>query len=237
MKAVYGNPTRDQIEKNQAFFRGAVFKFKAALTHPDKANTFFIREIYLFKFQKITEPAPAALQTLDKLMSIPVVKEIVDKVFGQIIAPVMKAHKLTDEFVEKIATGFESTVSKEFADSFRRIAKRLRNDSIVNFVISPGSDWAPFQFHDQSPSHKVAALAGPAKRNSVDAAMHTAVHVDFGGFVANSWTNYLAHAVIISKFSLKRGMFGVGFSNGTSILVRGPYGGDAEVGVGNVITG
>jgi len=83
----------------------------------------------------------------------------------------------------------------------------------------------------------VAALAGPAKRNSVDALMHSAVHVDFGGFVANSWTNFLAHAVIISKFSLERGIFGVGFSNGTFSLVKGPYGADVDVGVGNVVTG
>ena len=94
-----------------------------------------------------------------------------------------------------------------------------------------------FKFHDNSPEHKVAQLAGAAKRVAVDAGFRSAVHVDFGGYVFNSWADFAAHAQIISPYSIGRGLFGMGFSSGMFILIQGPYVGDISVGGGQVVTG
>ena len=318
--AHWGWATRDQIEKNQAFFRGAVFKFKADIQHPPNANIYFIREIYYFKFKKVSEEAPALIKKIEEWLSNPIIKGIVDIGFGKLIKPLLEAlgaagkaathlitytipskvdycfevkdyrdrhalyrytgvehkdslglstllslisglsalikylvtlakgiasvqkiadalEKLPDELINKIAEQIEKIASKKYADLFRSLVDKLRNNSIQDFLAVPASPWSPFRFYDESPEHDVALLQGAAKRTSVDAGFHSAVHLDFGGHPPNSWTQYMAHAIIISDFSLTKGIFGFGSSTGSFILVQGPYYGDIAIGSGAVVTG
>jgi hypothetical protein len=316
----WGWATRDLIEKNQSFFRGAVFKLKADLQHAPDANVFQIREIYYFKFQKITEEAPALIKKLEDWLSNPIVKSIARDLFAKLIKPMMdalstagkavshlvtytipskvdycfeikdyrdrhamyrytgiehkdslglgaflkffsglfaivkhlitiakgishvqnyaeKLERLPDELIDKAALEIEHLASKRYAALFRSIVEKLRNNTLQDFMAVPASDWAPFRFHDDSPGHDVAMLHGAAKRNSVDAGFRSAVHLDFGGHTPNSWSNYKAHAQIISQFSFSKGVFGIGFSTGSLILVKGPFAGDAVVGNGTIVTG
>src|SRR5262249_26315785 len=52
-----------KVEKVQAIFRSAIFNFRAE--QRKKSSTFFIREIYFFKFEKIAQPMPEILKQID----------------------------------------------------------------------------------------------------------------------------------------------------------------------------
>jgi hypothetical protein len=80
-----------RIEKNQPHFRAAMFKFKAGLAHPGKGSVFQIREIYYFKFKKISEPMPKVLKQIDDALDNPVVKFVVDKATELALKRVMTA--------------------------------------------------------------------------------------------------------------------------------------------------
>ncbi len=74
-----------QVEKNQAHFRAAMFKFTAGTFHPGKGSVFQIREIYVFKFNKVEEPLPDVLRKIQKVISNPIAKAIIDWIKGKLL--------------------------------------------------------------------------------------------------------------------------------------------------------
>jgi hypothetical protein len=70
--------SRGQVERKQNQFRAAMFRLSAGLIHPPKGATFFIREVYTFKFEKVEQPLPVVLDKLRKVYSLPGVKWVAD---------------------------------------------------------------------------------------------------------------------------------------------------------------
>jgi hypothetical protein len=144
--------------------------------------------------------------------------------------------KTADDMTAQIITKVRGVAGDNVADALQMAFKMIKDGTLFNAVSAPGSDWTPFKFHDGGQDHNVAQLEGPARRNSVDAGMFSSVDIEFGGYVPNNWTDYNAEARIISPFSIRNGLFGVGHAQGSFIRLRGPYRGDLPIGPFDVIS-
>ncbi len=78
-----------EVEKVQALFRCAMFPFRAEQTK--KSSTFFIREIYYFKFDKIEEDLPTILREIDDFLDKPVPGFVFGQLKDRILKPVKDA--------------------------------------------------------------------------------------------------------------------------------------------------
>jgi hypothetical protein len=312
--------TRQRIERSQAHFRAVLFRFAAGLSHPGSGSTFYIREIFYFKFQKISEPMPAVLRKIDDWLDNPVIKFAADQAISRALKPLMEkigplgviaqhmvsfmiprtadycfeikdyrgSHALyrfhgvehkdslgiaevfsffsaihgvlkvlsyaaklpeglqkavdglakqTDETMAKYLGYVRKYAGDAVADTATDVLNRIKQGTLLDALEVPASAWNPFQFHDRSPKHNVSTLAGPARRNVVDLGMHSAVDMEFGGYVPNSWSDYNAEARYRIPFSLRNGLVGIAGGQGVFILLRGSYVSDASPGLLQPITG
>ena len=131
------------------------------------------------------------------------------------------------------AVDFAKTFGPGFADLVDTLLTIMENGVITKAMLAPSSEFVAFKFHDGTAKHKVAELAGPARRNVIGAGFKEVVDIEFGGFVPNNFRDFQAEAKIkrlvlelLEVETVKRGSF---------TLLKGNYGFDLIVGPTDVV--
>jgi hypothetical protein len=145
------------------------------------------------------------------------------------------------QFVEKFlpdlhakAVEFARTFGDGFADAVDAFLTMSENGVTSRAIFAPSSDFVPFVFHDRTGNHFVTEPGGrEARRNVFGAGFNEVVDVDFGGAVANNWTDFQASAKIKRKIVDLLEIESV--NHGTFFLLKGNYPSDLVVGPTNVV--
>jgi hypothetical protein len=145
------------------------------------------------------------------------------------------------QFIEKFVKDLHSDaveLARSFGDGFAEAVDVFltmsENGVTSRAMFAPSSGFVPFTFHDHTANHQVTEPGGrEARRNVFGVAFNEAVDLEFGGPVANNWTDFQAQVkikrLIVDILEVET------LSNGTFFQLKANYPSDIVIGPTNIV--